>query len=229
MRLAGKRLKETDLQFSLRSVRGRLRFGALGFVLAILIWPAAAQATTITVSSTADTLSGCTLRNAIKAANLDTPRGTCPAGQASPTVDTIDFSVPSGSTITLGGSLDLITEDVNINGPGQGQLTVSGADTYHPLKVGSGAIVSISGLTISHGKWSVACSCLGGAISNSGNLTLNGVTVTNSSVDDVFGLGGGIFNDGTMTIQNSTVSSNTVSASGDASLDPRGGGIYNNG
>jgi CSLREA domain-containing protein len=218
------------LHFSFSLAQGRFRrFGALAFVLALLSWPAVAQATTITVTSTADGLGGCTLRNAIKAANQNTAQGTCPAGQPSPTADTIDFSVPAGSTITLTSALPAITSDVNISGPGQGQLTVSGADTYHPLKVSSGAVVSISGLTISHGKWSVACSCFGGAISNSGNLTLNGVAVTQSSVTDVFGVGGGIFNDGTMTIQNSTVSSNTVSASGGANQDPRGGGIYNNG
>jgi hypothetical protein len=77
-------------------------------VMGLLLVPAAAHATTITVDSTADSLSGCTLRNAITAANTNSSQGTCPAGQASPTVDTIDFAVPSSSTITLGTALPAI-------------------------------------------------------------------------------------------------------------------------
>lgn len=193
----------------------------------MVLSPAAAQATTITVNSTADTLSGCTLRTAIKAANLNTPQGTCPAGQASPTVDKIDFSLPDHSTITLTSALDPITDWVNISGPGQGQLTVSGADTYHPLTMNSGNIVFVSGLTISHGLCdSAGCSFAGGAIRNLGNLTLTHVTVTQSTSS---GVGGGIYNAGTMTIQNSTVSSNTATVTGGANPSANGGGIYNAG
>jgi hypothetical protein len=199
----------------------------------LLVAPSASQATTITVHSTADGLTGCTLRNAIKAANLNTPQGTCPAGQPSPTVDTIDFSVPSGSTITLSSALDAITGDVNITGPGQGQLTVSGADAYQPLKVNSGKTVSISGLRISHGKCdSVACNFAGGAISNHGTLTLSGVKVAQSTAEaptNGLAAGGGVFNAGTMTIQSSTVTGNTASVSGGTIPYAQGGGVDNEG
>jgi RTX calcium-binding nonapeptide repeat (4 copies) len=204
------------------------RVGALAFALGMLLWPAVAQATTITVDSTADNLAGCTLRNAITAANLNAPEGTCPAGQPGTTVDTINFSVPSGSTITLGSALPAIDGAVNITGPGKSQLTVSGADAYQPFKVNSGKTVSISGLTISHGKCdSAACNFNGGAIwNNGGTLTLSGVAVTQSSTT---GEGGGVSNAGTMTIQNSTVSGNTASVAGGTNAFPEGGGIFNAG
>jgi hypothetical protein len=204
------------------------RIGALAFALGMLLWPAVAQATTITVDSTADNLSGCTLRNAITAANLNAPEGTCPAGQPGTTVDTIDFAVPSGSAITLGSALPAINGAVNITGPGRSQLTVSGADAFQPFKVNFGKTVSISGLTISHGKCdSAACNFTGGAIwNNGGTLTLSGVAVTHSSTTDD---GGGISNAGTMTIQSSVISANTASLSGGTNAFPEGGGIYNAG
>jgi uncharacterized protein YaiE (UPF0345 family) len=202
------------------------RIWALAFAVAILAWPAAAQATTITVTSTADNLAGCTLRNAIKAANTNAAAGTCPTGQPSPTVDRINFSVPSGSTILLTGPLDPIAGDVNIVGPGRTQLTVSGADAYQPFKINAGTTASISGLTISHGMCDSSCGFDGGAIRNDGTLTLYGVRVTRSSA--AFD-GGGISNGGTMTIASSVVSANTVSVSGGTNSSPEGGGIFNEG
>jgi hypothetical protein len=127
-------------------------------VIGLLLVPAAAQATTITVHSTADSLTGCTLRNAIIAANQNSAHGACAAGQQSPTVDKIDFAVPAGSTITLASTLPAINGPLDIVGPGQAQLNVSGADAHQVLKVNSAKTVSISGLTISHGNCdSAAC------------------------------------------------------------------------
>jgi CSLREA domain-containing protein len=82
---------------------------------AMLIAPVVAQAATITVNTSADTSMGeCTLRDAITAANNNAVTGACPAGQPSPTVDLIDFSVPGGSTISLGSALPAISSDVDI-------------------------------------------------------------------------------------------------------------------
>src|SRR3954449_7956289 len=74
--------KTADLTCIFGVAPGRSRrICALAFAIGLLLLPAAAQATTITVDSTADSLTGCTLRNAIKAANLNTTEGTCAAGQ----------------------------------------------------------------------------------------------------------------------------------------------------
>ncbi len=84
-----------------------------------------AVATTITVNGTADNAADdgiCTLREAIIAANTNTASGAmpgeCAAGQASPTVDTIEFDI-SGSgvhAIKPASELPTITEVVLIDG-----------------------------------------------------------------------------------------------------------------
>ena len=85
-----------------------------------------------------------------------------------PVGETITFSSKlRGHTITLtSGELD-ITQDLTIDGPGAGQLAVSGDDSSEVFNIGSGATVTISGLTITDGNASD-----GGGIANAGTLTL---------------------------------------------------------
>jgi RTX calcium-binding nonapeptide repeat (4 copies) len=200
-------------------------------VIGLLLVPAAAHATTITVDSTADSLSGCTLRNAITAANTNSAQGTCPAGQASPTADTIDFAVSSGSTITLASALPAINQDLAIAGSGASQLTVSGADAVRVFDVNPGTTASISDLTVTHGFCNNTCvnGASGGGIQNRGTLTLDGVVVDHSTASLTNGGipgGGGIYNQGTLTLTRSTVTSNTASSTGGTGQNsPRGGGI----
>src|SRR5205823_3937951 len=75
--------------------------------------------------------------------------------------DTINFSVSLPNTITLTSGELLIDKNLTINGPGAGSLTVarSSAGGTPDFRIfncsngtGSGATVSISGLTISNGK-----------------------------------------------------------------------------
>jgi CSLREA domain-containing protein len=199
----------------------------------LLIAPGVAQAATITVNTNADTSMGqCTLRDAIGAANSNGATGACPAGIGA---DVINFNVPAGSTITLGSALPIIASDLDIQGPGAGQLTVSGNDAVRVFDVDSGHTDSITGLTIADGRCGSSCSngAVGGGIQNRGTLTLDGVVLTqNTAISSSGGLpaGGGIFNQGTLTLTLSTVSSNTVSATGGTSQNgPAGGGIWNGG
>ncbi len=144
--------------------------------------------------------------------------------------DTIVFA-PSlhGQTITLvNGDLD-VTKNLTIQGPGAGQLTVSGGGTSRVFDVAAKTKVVLSGLTISHGNGSdlLVESALdfndrGGAILNHGNLTVADCTFSSNSADYA---GGGIYNDGTMTVTGCTFSLNSVSSW----FSIGGGGIYNAG
>src|SRR4029453_15193095 len=118
---------------------GRRRSGmrAVGLSVAVaalaafaLAAPGTAGATTITVNAITDAAANdnvCTLREAITAANTNSPSADtmngCLAGQASPTVDTINFSQAivddpdaSDRTINLTAALTSMSEVVDIEG-----------------------------------------------------------------------------------------------------------------
>src|SRR5262249_31558563 len=122
--------------------------------------------------------------------NLDNGSGSLRAEiAAAKNGDTIVFA-PSqdGQTITLTSGqlgIDRINH-LTIQGPGAGQLTVSGNGNSRVFGVGSHARnVILTGLTISNG--SVIRN--GGGIYNSGGLTVSGCTVSSNSAGD---FGGGI-------------------------------------
>ena len=214
-----------------RSRRG-LEISACSFVATLLRAVAMAwlilcagtlHAATITVSNNNDSGAG-SLRAAVTAASPG---------------DTIVFgSIPSPITLTSGAIV--ISQNLTINGPGAGTLTVSAGKASSVFSVASGT-VTISKLTISDGFNLVAgggifnagtltladatvsgnaanICCGGGIYNNLGTMTLNNVTV---SGNHTAGAGGGIGNDGTMTITNSTVSGGSAGGGG--------GGIFNAG
>ena len=121
----------------------RCRAAALVLMLASFV---PAQASTITVNTIIDATGNdgtCTLREAITAANGNTPSGgaagECAAGQAMPTVDTIAFAIPGGGVHTIGvlTPLPAITQAVVIDG-----YTQSGSSTNN-LAVGDNAVLHI--------------------------------------------------------------------------------------
>ena len=167
-------------------------------------------AKTITVNSTADVANSsdglCTLREAITAANTNTASGTtageCVAGESSAS-DTINFSVTGA--ISLASALPDIP-DLTINGPGASQMivqrsTASETRSFRIFTVNSGKTVTIFGMTITNGETPDTMSGLGnyngGAILNSGTLSLMGVVVNGNRTGfggfGSSGNGGGIF------------------------------------
>lgn len=87
-------------------------------------------AATITVDTTADADAvdgGCSLREAILAANLDARRNECPAGSGA---DRIVFELPGPSRIVLTSAFPAITDTLSIRGPEAGELTLDGDSTY---------------------------------------------------------------------------------------------------
>jgi hypothetical protein len=138
---------------------------------------------------------------------------------------TIVFSPAlDGKTITLTrGELDL-TKNLTIQGPGAGQLTISGSYYGDPhftrvFEVAPNATVTLSGLTIrgASGYGVALWDGYGGGILNLGTLTVSACTIYDSYA---LNEGGGIFNDGTLTVRGCTVSGNEADD---------GGGIWNQG
>jgi len=211
-------------------------------LVGVLVGAAPARAsTTITVSTTSDELNDdgqCSLREAIRAANLDTASGAtpgeCPAGSGA---DTIEFAPNVTSTITISPIspvLPTITDTLSIVGSKTITLAVYLARTGYVFTFdGSGKVFSLSGLTITG-----LGSSSGGISMGSGSLTVDSarinenkgsgglfispggvVTVTNSTIaNNNASSGGGIQNLGTLTLKNSTISGNATGFSG--------GGIY---
>jgi hypothetical protein len=150
--------------------------------------------------------------------------------------DTIQFDTAgvfaTPQTINLAGALPAITDDLTINGPGAGQLTVrrdTGGDyRIFTVMVNAPGVVTISGLTITNGlaRGDLPDDNIGGgiAILSNGTANISGCVLTDNSVGSGgYGLlsGGGIVNEGTLNVIQSTLTNNTA--------PQLGGGIFNTG
>jgi hypothetical protein len=159
-----------------------------------------------------------------------------------PPNDMIEFNIPKKDpgynsstgiwTITLTlGELD-ITTGLTIQGPGAGQLTISGGNRSRVFDVNASAPVVLSGLTISNGIGvgfdppTLQNAYVGGGILNLSTLALSGCIVSGNSGGTGTTLGGGIYNAGALTLSGCTVSNNFATPDFAAGL---GGGIYNAG
>lgn len=191
-----------------RLMQSKLRLVQLlmsGLSLALAAAPSSFAATTWTVTSTNDDGGLGTLRAAIAGAQ---------------TGDTVVFQSGLSGTIVLQSTL-MILNSITIQGPGAGQLAVSGNKAVQVFYIQtSGSPVTISGLTIENGA--NPGNLTGGGIYNErgGTLMLTNITVSGNSSNQGGGTGGGIYNAGTLTIENSTISGNSAGA---------GGGIYSHG
>jgi Tol biopolymer transport system component len=187
-------------------------------LLALALFPAGASAdpggATIVVNTTDDgTDIGCSLRNAILAADTDSAVADCAAGSAS-SPDTIE--VPGGNYTLAVGELQ-ISGDVNIFGAGARATKVEGfVNGQRDLEISSGN-VTIGGVTIEGGSTSRTGpenhAGLGGGIyvDFGATLTLQDSMVSGNDADTS---GGGILNDGSLTILRSTIGNNTTGSGG---------------
>jgi CSLREA domain-containing protein len=169
-----------------------------------------AQAASITVNSNADNATGgnaqCTLREALNNANAnaDTTGGDCVAGSGA---DTIQFSLPNPSTITLGGTQLSVTDSVTISGPGAAALTISGNNAsriFYVYNNSQALAVTVSGLTLTQGT-----DPIGAALSSKGeDVTLSSVTASGNTGDAISVTSGVV--SGSLTLTNSTVTGTTA-------------------
>ena len=173
----------------------------------------------LTVTDPSDSLEteGTTLREAILTANTNAE------------VDVIEFALPGTGpqTITLELGELLISQELTIEGPGSGLLTISGGNNSRILNIRelgeSELFVNISGVTLTGGNADE-----GGALRNEfATVNLLDVVVTGNEAS---GNGGGIYTRGeepggnteinfTLILEDSLVTGNTAGGSG--------GGIYN--
>jgi hypothetical protein len=121
---------------------------------------------------------------------------------------TIDFMAGLAGTITL-KSILTVTKSVTITGPGASGITVSGNDVTGVFLIDAGNTVTISGLTIAHGRRTL----FGAGLTNAGNLTLSNCVFPNNS--DSGGPGnepgaGALSNSGTLNVIDCTFASNSA-------------------
>jgi hypothetical protein len=140
--------------------------------------------------------------------------------------DRITFGVQG--TITLTNGQLAISRNLDLEGPGAGQLAVSGNPYSRVFDIGGGVTVTIAGLTIANGRaWDFPGAYFGGGIYNTGTLTVSACTITGNTA---FFRGAGIYNRGTLTVVGSTLTGNVSNDSGNWGDGPPatlGGGIYN--
>jgi CSLREA domain-containing protein len=149
---------------------------------------------------------GCTMREAINAANLL-------AG-----ADTITLSV--SGTILLGKTLPIITDPAGLTIDSSGQtVTLNGDHKVRAMQVNPGASLTMDHLTLMNGM-TVLMGFLeencGAGIFNYGTLVVLNSTFSGNTAEN----GGGICSLGTLTVNNSTFSGNSAAT---------GGGIANSG
>jgi CSLREA domain-containing protein len=206
------------------------------------------EAHTFEVNSNADTDdglcralgtgNGCTLREAINAAN----------GEAGSELIVFAPALTSGgpAIITLSTVLPNLLSDMTISGPGASLLTVersvAGGTPRFRIFTNAGPVVTanISGLTISNGH--TADGTAGGSGDNGGailnvfgsTLNLTNVVISGNLTGDgdasggLGGYGGAIFNNGNVTLIACSVNGNRT-GNGPAAVGGRGGGIFNSG
>lgn len=202
--------------------------GVMGVVLAMGGGlPPPSSAALIAVNTANDELNAdgdCSLREAIRSANLDTAVDGCSAGNGDDAI-----ALPSGlyrlalagssEDAALTGDLD-ITANLSLLGANADVTIVDGGGLDRVFQVLPGATVLIDGVTVTNGNGGGGA---GGGILNAGTLDLTNSLVTGNTA----GLpgGGGIWSGGSvvqaasLTLLQTTVSENT--ASGD------GGGVHN--
>jgi predicted outer membrane repeat protein len=157
----------------------------------------AVQSDYVQVMNTNDSGTG-SLRALINAANATAYGGD------------IDFAPGVTGTITLATILPTIAQSVAIIGPGASTITISGNNSNQIFNINASAVAAISGLTLANGS---AITGDGGAINNSGTLTVINSTFSEDSADT----GGAIYDSaGPLVVTNCTFSRNSAVNSGGA-------------
>jgi CSLREA domain-containing protein len=229
----------SEKEVSKATGRGRRRaldtFAIVGVVVAFLLLSLAqgqvVHAETITVNTIADELNAdgdCSLREAIQAANMDTPVDACAGGSGDDTIDVpvgrYILMIPgAGEDANATGDLD-ITDNLIISGADAATTIIDGNASDRVFHIISdsllcqGPTVTITDMTIMRGSTTGPFDGGGGIKNDLGSLWITDSIVSENSD---FNEGGGILNqDCELTITNSTISGNSARL---------GGGIFDNG
>ncbi|MGH8567048.1 MAG: choice-of-anchor Q domain-containing protein, partial [Gammaproteobacteria bacterium] len=199
-----------------RTLQRRYARSLAGVALLLALGQLPALAATITVGG------GCTLVDAITAANTDLVTGGCPAGSGADVIALTGNVTLSAVNNTTDGSngLPSITSPITLNGGSHTlqRSTVTGTPEFRLMHVADSGNLTLDQITLTNGRaGSPPYYVGGGAVFNRGALTLTYSTVSGN----LGNLGGGIYNGfATATITNSTISGNTAGS---------GSGLFNAG
>jgi hypothetical protein len=205
-----------------RALQRKWQHSLPGVALLLALGQEPVLAATITVSG------GCSLLDAITAANTDTATGGCPQGSGADTLVLANSSVHTLTTVnnSMYGptGLPVITSTITIEGNDSTiRRASSDPDLFRIFAVNGTGNLTLKDTTISGGvtRGSIYPATTGGGILNFGTVTLlESILSGNSSV-----LGsGGIwnYNYGTLTITNSTLSGNSGLIGGAVGTNPGG-------
>lgn len=164
-------------------------------------------------------LIGCSLPDAIEAANRDEPVGDCPSGSGPDTItltNEVYLLTEVRDTSDGANGLPTVTSPITINGNGAVIRRSDQAPDFRIFRIMSGGDLTLNDIEISNGR-----APRGGAIlNNDGVLAITRSIISgNQATGDN---GGGVFNgSATTTIRNSTIQRNKAIT--------HGGGIDNNG
>lgn len=194
----------------------------------------AAQAATITVTTTADSVANdgkCSLREAITAAATKTKSGSaageCPAGSGNDTIAlgaqhyVLSRTGPPDDTNAT-GDLDITKGTLTITGAGASSTTINAGGIDRAIDVLAGATLTLQKLTITGGHapdGSNGANANDGAAGGDGQ---NGGDSKGGTGGDGAG-GGGVRNAGTLTIENVAVTGNDAGAGGSGGAAGFGG------
>jgi CSLREA domain-containing protein len=202
----------------------------------------AAHAATFAVNSTADQpdanagdhlcitdAATCTLRAAVQEANADGGANTIliPHGRYRLTIPPATEAGFAGQDSADAGDLD-ITGTLTIRGAGARQTVIDGGGLDRVFSIPNTAVASISDLTITGGDSTGGGTSkeidMGGAIFNTGTLTLYRTALVGNNADG----GGAVFSDpgSYITIRNSLIAHNTAYEAGGVRFDS-GGEVIN--
>jgi CSLREA domain-containing protein len=195
--------------------------------------PALSPGVTITVTTFQDeyndTDTGCSLREAITAANTNAAFGGCPAGSDTETdtivlpADTYTFTRFGSDDTNIYGDLD-IQSTLNLTGAGMDQTIIDAAQIDRVIHIAGAYTVTITGLTLKNGL--LVTGNGGGLLNNSGTITLTNIRISDSQAGDG-AFGGGISNNGTIYMDACIIEGNAGGDTTTVVFPGYGGGIYN--
>ncbi|HEY1833523.1 MAG TPA: choice-of-anchor Q domain-containing protein [Solirubrobacteraceae bacterium] len=208
--------------------------GIVATIAAFVALAPAAQAATITVTTTADTLANdgvCSLREALTAAATDLPSGSaageCVAGSGPDTI-----VLPAGAYVlsrtgvpddtNVNGDLDVTAGTVTIVGAGQSLTKIDANGIDRVLDVLPGATLTLENVTVTGGKLPIAATGTAAGAGSAGGAGAAGGASRGGSGNPGEG-GGGVRNAGTLVLNDVTVTGNHAGAGGTGGTASNGG------
>ncbi len=176
------------------------------------------------IAATINVVGGCSLIDAITAANTNTATGGCTAGSGADTIN-----LPTNSTHTLTSvnnstygptGLPVISTNITIDGNGS-TITRSSVSAFRIFAIGSGGNLTLQETTVSggvtDGSGGGAYDGFGGGVYNRGTLTLTDSTITGNRANRG---GGGVSNyHSTATLSHSTITGTSAIYGGGGGVD----------